>query len=75
MMVYFDTSKLDEIYYVTGVPEPEWDMSKSWVPSSIEEMRAAFDGWGNRARAFSAKRMYSSDLAIRCALALASRKD
>ncbi|MNM78273.1 6-hydroxynicotinate 3-monooxygenase precursor [compost metagenome] len=45
MMVYFDTSKLDEIYYVTGVPEPEWDMSKSWVPSSIEEMRAAFDGW------------------------------
>lgn len=45
MMVYFDTSKLDEIYYVTGVPEPEWDLSKSWVPSSIEEMRAAFDGW------------------------------
>lgn len=45
MMVYFDTSKLDEIYYVTGVPEPTWDMSKSWLPSSVEEMRAAFDGW------------------------------
>ena len=45
MMVYFDTGKLDEIYYVTGVPEPDWDLSKSWVPSSIEEMRAAFDGW------------------------------
>jgi 6-hydroxynicotinate 3-monooxygenase len=45
MMVYFMTSQKDEIYYVTGVPEPEWDMSKSWVPSSKEEMRAAFDGW------------------------------
>ncbi|XQU70935.1 hypothetical protein OJJOAM_003724 [Cupriavidus sp. H18C1] len=45
MMVYFDTGKLDEIYYVTGVPEPTWDMSKSWLPSSIDEMRAAFDGW------------------------------
>ena len=45
MMVYFDTGKLDEIYYVTGVPEPTWDMSKSWLPSSRDEMRAAFDGW------------------------------
>ena len=45
MMVYFVTSKQDEIYYVTGVPEAEWDMSKSWVPSSKDEMRAAFDGW------------------------------
>ena len=45
MMVYFDTGKLDEIYYVTGVPEPTWDLSKSWLPSSRDEMRAAFDGW------------------------------
>jgi 6-hydroxynicotinate 3-monooxygenase len=45
MMVYFVTDKQDEIYYVTGVPEEKWDMSKSWVPSSKEEMRAAFDGW------------------------------
>jgi 6-hydroxynicotinate 3-monooxygenase len=45
MMVYFVTGKKDEIYYVTGVPEETWDMSKSWVPSSKDEMRAAFDGW------------------------------
>jgi 6-hydroxynicotinate 3-monooxygenase len=45
MMVYYVTEKKDEIYYVTGVPEPTWDMSKSWVPSSQDEMRAAFDGW------------------------------
>jgi 6-hydroxynicotinate 3-monooxygenase len=45
MMVYFVTGKKDEIYYVTGVPEATWDLSKSWVPSSKDEMRAAFDGW------------------------------
>ncbi len=45
MMVYFVTQKKDEIYYVTGVPEASWDLSRSWVPSSREEMRAAFDGW------------------------------
>lgn len=45
MMVYFVTGKRDEIYYVTGVPEATWDLSKSWVPSSKDEMLAAFDGW------------------------------
>ncbi|MDB5992265.1 MAG: 6-hydroxynicotinate 3-monooxygenase [Herbaspirillum sp.] len=45
MMVYFMTSNKDEIYYVTGVPDPHWDINKSWVPSSKDEMRAAFDGW------------------------------
>jgi 6-hydroxynicotinate 3-monooxygenase len=45
MMVYFVTQKKDEIYYVTGVPEASWDLSRSWVPSSRDEMRAAFDGW------------------------------
>jgi 6-hydroxynicotinate 3-monooxygenase len=45
IVVYYVTKKQDEIYYVTGVPEEKWDMSKSWVPSSREEMRAAFAGW------------------------------
>ena len=45
MMVYFVTEKQDEYYYVTGVPQAEWDMSKAWVPSSQEEMREAFDGY------------------------------
>lgn len=45
MMVYFVTGRKDEIYYVTGVPEATWDMDKSWVPSSKDEMYAAFDGW------------------------------
>ncbi len=45
MIVYFVTSKKDEIYYVTGVPEESWDLSKSFLPSSRDEMLAAFDGW------------------------------
>ncbi|WP_458094007.1 FAD-dependent monooxygenase [Roseomonas sp. WA12] len=45
MMVYFVTEKQDEYYYVTGVPQAEWDMSKAWVQSSQEEMREAFDGY------------------------------
>ncbi|QHI99497.1 NAD(P)-binding protein [Xylophilus rhododendri] len=45
MMVYFVTGRQDEIYYVTGVPDAPWDMSRSWVPSSQEEMREAFAGW------------------------------
>jgi 6-hydroxynicotinate 3-monooxygenase len=45
MMVYFVTEKQDEYYYVTGVPQPEWDMSKAWVQSSQEEMYEAFAGY------------------------------
>ena len=45
MMVYYVTEKRDEIYYVTGVPEAQWDMTKSWVPSSQDAMREAFAGW------------------------------
>lgn len=45
MMVYYVTEKQDEYYYVTGVPQAEWDMSKAWVQSSQEEMREAFAGY------------------------------
>lgn len=45
MMVYFVTGDEKEYYYVTGVPEPEWNHGTSFVDSSREEMRAAFDGY------------------------------
>ena len=45
MMVYYVTEKQDEYYYVTGVPQAEWDMSQSWVRSSQDEMREAFAGF------------------------------
>jgi 6-hydroxynicotinate 3-monooxygenase len=45
MMVYFVTSKADELYYVTGVPVEHWDLNDRWLPSSKDEMRQAFEGW------------------------------
>lgn len=45
MMVYYVTSKRDEIYYVTGVPEAAWPEGQSVAPSSQEEMREAFAGY------------------------------
>lgn len=35
----------DEFYFVTGVPEAEWDMRFSEIPSSQEDLRASFGGW------------------------------
>ncbi len=45
LMTYFVTSKQDELYYVTGVPVEEWNLSDRWLESSKEEMREAFAGW------------------------------
>ncbi|MFH5925678.1 FAD-dependent monooxygenase [Roseomonas xinghualingensis] len=45
MMVYYVTERQDEYYYVTGVPQAEWDMSKAWVESSQDEMYEAFAGY------------------------------
>ncbi|WP_277253643.1 FAD-dependent monooxygenase, partial [Neptunomonas phycophila] len=45
MMVYFTTGRRDEYYYVTGVPEAEWNSPKAFVDSSKDEMREAFSGY------------------------------
>jgi len=45
MMVYYTTGKRDEYYYVTGVPEAEWNSPKAFVDSSQDEMREAFAGY------------------------------
>lgn len=42
MMVYYVTGDRREYYYVTGVPEPEWDHGASFVESSREELCEAF---------------------------------
>lgn len=42
MMVYNTRGDRSEYYYVTGVPEPEWNHGTSHVPSSPAEMRIAF---------------------------------
>jgi 6-hydroxynicotinate 3-monooxygenase len=45
MMVYYLDDAQEELYYVTGVPEPEWRSGVSFVDSSRDEMRAAFVGF------------------------------
>ncbi len=45
MMVYYLDDRQEELYYVTGVPEPEWRSGVSFVESSRDEMRAAFAGF------------------------------
>lgn len=45
MMVYYTTAEQDEYYYVTGVPHEAWDFDGAFVPSSREEMEAAFTGY------------------------------
>jgi len=44
-IVYFITSDRDEIYFVTGVPEPTWPHKESFVPCSIDEFEQAFHGF------------------------------
>jgi 6-hydroxynicotinate 3-monooxygenase len=45
LVAYYSDYAHQEFYYVTGVEEPAWEHEESWVPSSREEMRAAFDGY------------------------------
>jgi len=45
MMVYYLDDRQEELYYVTGVPEPAWRSGVSFVDSSRDEMRAAFAGF------------------------------
>ncbi|MEX2407562.1 MAG: FAD-dependent monooxygenase, partial [Rhodovibrionaceae bacterium] len=45
LVVYFVTANKEEIYFVSGVPEPEWTSESSWVDCDVEEIRSAFDGF------------------------------
>lgn len=45
IVIYFLRHTRDEIYFVSGVPEPHWDRDTAWVPADLDEMRAAFKGF------------------------------
>lgn len=45
IVVYYVDRQRDEIYYVTGVPQAQWNVPDGWLPSSTDEMREAFAGW------------------------------
>lgn len=52
MVVYYVSSRQDEIYFVTGVPGGEnWDISQRFTRSSKEELYQAFEGWHSTVQA------------------------
>jgi 6-hydroxynicotinate 3-monooxygenase len=42
LVAYYITGRHDEYYYVTGVPQSEWDLADTSLPSTRDEMREAF---------------------------------
>lgn len=47
IVIYHTDHDRSKLYYVTGVPQATWDPAHSWLPSSRDEMREAFAGWGS----------------------------
>lgn len=45
LVVYYLDKNREEFYFVSGVPEPEWDYGRSFVQADLDEMRAAFEGF------------------------------
>ena len=44
-LIYHLTERRDEVYFVTGSPDPHWDASVSNVPAPIDEIRACYEGF------------------------------
>ena len=45
LVVYYLDRNREEFYFVSGVPEPEWDYGLSFVQADLDEMRASFEGF------------------------------
>lgn len=45
IVVYFLDNRREEVYFVTGVPEAQWDHGLSFVDVELDELRTAFDGF------------------------------
>ena len=45
ILVYYLTRARDEVYIVSGVPDPNWDSGVSFVEADLDEMIAVFDGF------------------------------
>jgi len=51
IVVYFLTGRRDEVYFVTGVPCPEWPEDVPNMPGSLDALRADFEGFEPRVQA------------------------
>lgn len=45
IVIYFVTRSLDEVYFVTSVPEPDWRLESWSATGDLDELRAAFVGF------------------------------
>ena len=48
IVVYYLTGKRDEVYFVTGVPQEHWPDGMAYMPGSVEQLRADFEGYEPR---------------------------
>ena len=44
IVVYFLDQRREEVYFVTGVPQPEWASDESFVEADLDELRDAYAG-------------------------------
>ena len=44
-IIYHLTRRRDEVYFVTGSPDPDWDEGISNVPATIDEIRDCYEGF------------------------------
>jgi 6-hydroxynicotinate 3-monooxygenase len=44
-IVYYLTAKRDEVYFVTGSPEPNWPGGVSSIPAEISEIKKCYEGF------------------------------
>lgn len=44
-IIYYLTSRRDEVYFVTGSPEPRWDAGIASIPVEIDEIRTCYEGF------------------------------
>jgi 6-hydroxynicotinate 3-monooxygenase len=44
IVVYFLDQHREEVYFVTGVPQPVWESEESFVEAELDELRAAYEG-------------------------------
>src|SRR6202034_1268812 len=44
-IIYYLTRERDEIYFVTGSPDPNWAGGTSPVPATIDEIKTCYEGF------------------------------
>ena len=44
-IIYYLTRRRDEVYFVTGSPEPHWEAGIASIPVEIDEIRTCYEGF------------------------------